>query len=358
MSRLTAYVSHGARIITGKRAELPSYIILFVTSKCNSKCKHCFYWKDLNSHKNELTTDEIRKLSSDLGEVSNLALSGGEPTLRTDLPEICEMFCRKNKVGNIHLPTNGLIPKITRDKVTEVLKKINCNLTVAISLDGLKETHDNIRGMKGNFDSVIETYKELAELKLRHKNLKISVNTVISNNNYKEIIPLAHFVKDNMPNLDGHGFDWIRGNPKNKEFGVPTIEEIRTLTQFIKQTQKYYLKRRQTLRDQIELGLRGYLSDLKYQTLKRKRQIIPCRAGNIFAVVYPQGDVALCELLPVIGNLREHNIKRIWNSEKAEDQRRNIKRGKCWCTHGCFQPTNAILYPPAYPDILKNMIRN
>lgn len=357
MSRLAIYAKQGARIIFGKRAKLPSYIILFVTSKCNSKCRHCFYWKDLNTHKNELTLEDIRKLSSNLGEISNLALSGGEPTLRDDLPDICELFCINNKVSNIHLPTNGLASKIIKERISEILKKIDCNLTVAISLDGLKGTHDSIRGVEGNFDSAIKTYRELAELKHLHKNLKIFVNTVISNKNYDDIAGLAYFIKANMPQIDGYGFDWIRGDPKDKDFGIPHTDKVKALTPFLKRIQRGYLRKRHTLRDRIELGIRNQLSDLKYETLKSRYQVVPCRAGDMFAVIYPQGDVSLCELLPTIGNLREQSIITIWNSKKAEEQRKSIRLKNCWCTHGCFQPTNIMLYPPAYLKILKNIIR-
>jgi len=244
------------------------------------------------------------------------------------------------------------------EKIKEVLEKCDCRITVAISLDGLKETHDNIRGVKGNFESVLETYKELLDLKNNHKNLKLLVNTVISNKNYKEVVKLINFVKTNMPELDGHGFDWIRGNPKDKEFGIPSLDEIKELLPMLKKTEETYLNKRKNLRDRLELGIRHYLSDLKYEIIKSNKQVIPCRAGDIFAVVYPQGDVALCELLPMIGNLREQDIKTVWNSEKAESQRQHIKDKKCHCTHGCFQPTNVMLYPKAYPKILKKLITN
>lgn len=357
MSRLITYAKHGARILIGKRAKLPSYIILFVTSRCNSRCNHCFYWKDINAHKEELTFDEIKKLSSELKEVTNLALSGGEPVLRDDLPEICELFHENNRTKNIHLPTNGLATGIIKSKVEKILQKANCDLTVAISLDGLKETHDAIRGVNGNFESVLNTYKEIAKLKSNYSNLKLFVNTVISNKNHKEIAQLVHFVKENMPELDGYGFDWIRGNPKNKDFSIPSIDRVKELTPFIKETQKHYLKKTNDLRSKIESGVRSYLSDLKYDILKTESQYIPCIAGEIFAVIYPHGDVSLCELLPPVGNLRKQSLETAWNSPKAEEQRKSIQSKKCWCTHGCFQPTNAMLYPQAYPKIIKNIIK-
>jgi len=357
MGLLINYLSKGLRIIS-KRAHLPTFIILFVTSRCNSRCQHCFFWKDLNAHKDELTLDEIKKLSLDLKKVPNLAISGGEPFLREDLPEICELFYNNNKVEKIHLPTNGLATNSIKKILEEVLKKCPCGINVALSLDGLEETHDKLRGVKGNFKSVLKTYNEIVGLKQEYPNLTIVINTVVSNKNHKEFVLLSNKIREEMPEIDGHGYDWIRGSPKDSDIKLPTNEEIKELLPHIDRTTKYYASKQGTFKARLEYAIRKYVSKLKYDTIRTNKQLIPCRAGDIFAVVYPKGEVAICELLPTIGNLREKSIKKIWNSEEAEAQRKNIAAKKCYCTHGCFQPTNVIFYPRAYPKIIKNLIRN
>ena len=64
-----------------KRNIMPEYVTFFVTNRCNCKCKHCFFWKELNNLKNELTLDEIKKISMSMGKFSVLSLTGGEPSL-------------------------------------------------------------------------------------------------------------------------------------------------------------------------------------------------------------------------------------------------------------------------------------
>ncbi|MCG2717615.1 MAG: radical SAM protein, partial [Nanoarchaeota archaeon] len=116
---LKHYFKQGLRILVGKRAKLPSYIIFFVTTKCNARCNHCFFWKNLNKNKNELSFEEIEKLSLSLKKVSNLSISGGEPFLREDLPKICELFCKNNGLKKLHIPTNGLMTERTKKMLEE-----------------------------------------------------------------------------------------------------------------------------------------------------------------------------------------------------------------------------------------------
>ena len=62
--------------------ELPDAITFFVTSRCNARCEHCFYWKELNADRDELTLEEINKVATSMSKgLDSLALTGGEPTL-------------------------------------------------------------------------------------------------------------------------------------------------------------------------------------------------------------------------------------------------------------------------------------
>src|SRR6478609_261606 len=95
----------------------PPFLILFINSICNQTCEHCFYWRNLN-RKDDLTFEELSKLSADFGRIENLNLSGGEPFLRKDLAEVCRMFIRNNGVRQIYVPTNGSFEDRTIDVLT------------------------------------------------------------------------------------------------------------------------------------------------------------------------------------------------------------------------------------------------
>ena len=90
MRRVTRNLGIASRLFI--KQGLPVNLIFFVTSKCNLLCRHCFYWEELNLPKNELSLDEIEKVARSLPNLLSLSLTGGEPYLRPDLPDIAAAF--------------------------------------------------------------------------------------------------------------------------------------------------------------------------------------------------------------------------------------------------------------------------
>src|SRR5947209_16982523 len=93
-------------------------LFLFVTSRCNSLCRTCFYFDKLNST-DDLTVEQIGRISETAPLFRKLWISGGEPFLRAELAEIVAMFVRRNGVRNVNLPTNGLLP----DKIFPIMDR-------------------------------------------------------------------------------------------------------------------------------------------------------------------------------------------------------------------------------------------
>src|SRR5262245_16192081 len=161
----------------------PPFLILFINSTCNQTCEHCFYWRNLN-RPDDLTVEEIRALSNDLGAIENLNLSGGEPFLRKEFSEICRMFIRKNRVKQIYVPTNGSSPDRTIRAIEDTLREPGLRLfAVELSLDGMPEFHNAFRGMKDAFERAMATYDALVELRRRDSRLCIhSISTAMATN--------------------------------------------------------------------------------------------------------------------------------------------------------------------------------
>ena len=86
-------------------------LFFFITSNCNSRCKGCFYWKNINKVK-ELSLEDIKVMFGRMPDINHISISGGEPFLRKDIVEICEVFAKGNNVKSITIPTNGLMPDI------------------------------------------------------------------------------------------------------------------------------------------------------------------------------------------------------------------------------------------------------
>ncbi len=144
-------------------SQLPSHLLQFsqdkkpvvvwnMTRRCNLKCVHCYaHAKDI-SFENELSTEEGKRLIDDLASFGApvLLLSGGEPLVRKDMPELAAYAVEKGMRAVIS--TNGTL--ITRKKA-ETLKEIGLSY-VGISLDGMEGINDQFRGVKGAFKSAVE----------------------------------------------------------------------------------------------------------------------------------------------------------------------------------------------------------
>jgi MoaA/NifB/PqqE/SkfB family radical SAM enzyme len=342
MNVLTRLVRHGR--ITWKgfdrlKPPSPSFLILFINSTCNLTCEHCFYWKNLN-RKDDLTVDELYSLSNDLGRIENLNLSGGEPFIRDEFSDICRHFIRKNRVEQIYVPTNGYYTDKTIQPISEVLKEPSLRLFVAeISLDGMQEFHNHFRGSDRSFQKAMETYDALVELQRKDARLRIHAISTVTSDNTDEIRGLTKYLYERCPAMDHHNLALIRGDRKNPSLQGPDLAAYQELQAY---TWKLWAPRE---KGRFGSVVEPMLQWAKVRTAKEKRQVVPCRAGTLSAVVYANGDVSVCENHQPIGNLRQKSFKEIWYSKESETLRRSIRNKECYCTNEVFLWPSIIFQP-------------
>lgn len=286
----------------------------------------------------ELTLDEISKISTRLGKLNNLFISGGEPFLRDDIAEICKIFYSQNNIRNIHLPTNGFYTEKIYNGIYNILRKCpTVKLTVGLSLDGLEKTHDKIKGAPGSFRKVIQTVHRIAPLKKEFNNFNLYIITVVNKINLDEIIELSEFIKNNLP-VDRHGPSPMRGIPYDKALLPPTYKEWDDLSKKLIKYYRFWSMKESNSKIKVFLATSriSYLYGLYTYALKNNRLPFACQAGKAIAVLEPNGDVRLCELTQPVANVKscDYNIKKVLFSEKAKNMRKQIK--DCACTHTCF----------------------
>ncbi len=321
------------------RSPTPPFLILFINSICNQKCEHCFYWKNLN-RRDDLSKDEIFALSRSLGRVETLNLSGGEPFLRPEFGEICRQFIRHNKVRQIYVPTNGYFAERTVKQIAETLKEKDLDLFVAeISLDGMSEFHIRFRGSPGAFEKAMETYDALAALQEGDARLRIHSISTATHVNMDEIRRLTTYLFDRCPKMDHHNLALIRGDRKNPSLQGPNLEQYRQLYE--------HVRKQWAGREEGRYGavVEPMLQWAKSRTAAEQRQVIPCRAGVLSAVVYSNGDVSVCENHPPLGNLRQKSFREIWNSPEAQALRKSIAAKACYCTNEVFLWPSIVFQP-------------
>ena len=116
--------------------------------------------------KDELSLDEINRLSRSFNKLIYVSLGGGEPFLRKDISQIAYIFYKNNDARIFQIATNCLQPKQIAEQCELILRKCKRSiLKITLSLDGIKKDHDSVRGVKGNFEKFIKTYNLLTKLR-------------------------------------------------------------------------------------------------------------------------------------------------------------------------------------------------
>jgi MoaA/NifB/PqqE/SkfB family radical SAM enzyme len=332
-----------------KREKRLGTVILFVTSRCNAFCKTCFYWEELNKP-GDLTFEQIEKVSRTMPPVTDLWLSGGEPSLRRDIPEIIDSFVRNNGVSRVIIPTNGLAKSLVYRMVDSALRgHPRLALYLNVALDGYETTHDRIRAVPGHWEKTLDCITSLYPLHDRYADrFRLNVNTVICAENYTEIEKLSSYVWKNL-RLDGHYFNIIRGEAQaGEEIKAVPPEVLPDIYKTAARLTKLYGNRMFGDDDALTRFIKNVAYVGSITTHYRTQEAnfaqssawpMPCTAGETTAVIDYNGDVRACELRQKFATLRnyDYDFGALWADGARQDELAAIDGGKaCWCTHVCF----------------------
>jgi radical SAM protein with 4Fe4S-binding SPASM domain len=354
---LGSVIGHGKRVFY-KRGALPIYLIHFVTERCNARCLHCLGSFTNKKPENELTLEEIEKISASLGPLFFLLPTGGEPFLRKDLPEIIRCYYNNNSLRKIGMPTNGSLTETAVKSVTKILEiGDDLHLGVDISIDAIGEDHDKIRNFPGLFEKATKTYRAFKDIEKDCRNFNTCLEITVSSYNQDKLSEIYDYFLDEL-GIDNLIVRIVRGTPRDPCAKDVDINKFEAFSQRIEE-------------DILSSTLPGYSNfpmstfviardiigrRLTMKLLRENRYQIPCYAGNLTGVLRSNGDVYPCELLgEKYGNLRDvnYNFKKLWLSERAEKIRRHISKGKCFCTHECFITNNILFNPRMLPGVMK-----
>lgn len=357
ISKVMRYLKRYVQIKKG--LDSPILLIHFITNDCNLRCYHCFYWKEIRKKK-ALNFPCIKKIISSLKPLDTVMITGGEPFLNENLVSICEAYSEKAR--NINITTNGFLSDIIFEKTKEILEGTKSNVHVQVSLDALKEKHDALRGFKSSFDNAVKTIKRLKEI--NHPRFSLNVLTTISNYNYQDIDNLSEFV--HSLGVD-HAFELVRGasfvknnrnladfNPKSTVCALPPLEELDLVYSKLKNYYKKYNSRKGLFNRPLVIFLAKLR--LSIDTLKNNHKQVDCPAGNLIGVIFPSGDVSVCEFFPAALNLKsfDYDFYKAWNSDTMKEDKRKVKG--CFCTHGCFLQSAVFYSPRTYTKFMfKNL---
>jgi MoaA/NifB/PqqE/SkfB family radical SAM enzyme len=309
-----------------------------------------------------MTVPEWDRVFESLGRAPYwFTFSGGEPTLRKDLPDMVASAYRHCRPGIINIPTNGIQWKTIPARIERVLEAApKSEVIINLSLDGVGLKHDEVRGVRSNWDHAMKTYAGLKELKRRHSHLTLGIHTVISNFNVDSFPQLCEYVQRELK-PDSYITEIAEERVELDTVGLgitPTAEKYTVAIDALLES----------MRDQKLTGVAAVTQAFRRQyyeivkrTLREHRQVIPCMAGVASAQIAPNGDVWTCCIrAQSMGNLRDHDYDfgTVWRTGKAKELRRSIKAGECYCPLANAAYTNMLTHPPTVAKVTADVARS
>lgn len=296
---------------------VPRILSWNTTNQCNLKCSHCYMdAKDIEG-RNELSTEEGKRLIDQIANVSKciLVLSGGEPLMRTDIFELAEHG--RTKGLRVVMGTNGTL--IT-EEVAE--RMVSSGISrVAISLDGCDNSvHDGLRMVKGSFDAAIAGTKACIKA-----GLPFQINSTVITQNYEKIPSLIRFAKD-LGAVESHLFFLVQTGRGSALTDITPTEYERMLQGVL------------PLEQEIGIHVKPTCAPMYMRIAQQngdgsaKRYSRGCLAGIAYCRISPEGGVYPCPYLPVeAGSVRTKDFGDIWRDSPLFQDLRDLSllRGKC-----------------------------
>jgi len=342
----------------------PIQLTFFVTRRCNARCAFCFYpgaGPAAAGQDTEFSLDEVRRTAPTLGSLLWLAFSGGEPFVRGDLVELSRAFYDANRPALMLYSTNGLLPERIADMAERILAHCrDTTVAIKVSLDGIGEEHDRLRGTPGGFERALRTHRLLAGLRGRHANLEIGVNTVLLRENQHRLDALLDFVR-RLPGGGVHTISVARRSPRDAHCADIDPAAYRHAAERLAgdlrarraPTYRFAGARLKAAQDVVQRRL-------IHDTLVARRRQIPCYAGRLNLVLTERGEVFACEMSDAsLGNVRDYgyDVRRLLRAPAARAARRAIADDACHCTHECYFITNILFNPRLYPALAREYLR-
>ena len=319
-------------------------LIHYVTSACNAHCDHCYFLDRLNQ-KNDLTKDETFGVIGKLGRIRALLVAGGEPFICRYLADVLIAYHRECGVRVAQIPTMAFHTDRMLGTIQKALTACpDLHLTVNVSLDGFAAFHNANRKVPGLFEIATNNLQRLKALQSVHPRLRVCVVTVMMPGNLADLPRFAGFIWAAKPDL--HILEVLR----DLDFGPydrKEVEDLRDL--WVDLTRAYYerpqngsqhLYRSWVLSPFIKRFAVANLRTAFANFLDHADWSAPCQAGRKIAVLYPEGDVAVCELRKRVGNIKDHglSLQAAMATPAFQEEVKKVPEDQCFCTHGCFIP--------------------
>ena len=296
-------------------------LFIEITLRCNAKCEHCGSSCGYEFPKDEISAEHIKKTLLEISKKYDpkdifISVTGGEPLMRKDTFDIMKYA---DELGfGWGLVTNGML---INDDIIKKMEETHMG-SISISLDGLKETHENFRKVPGCYNIIIDNIKKVRKL----KTLKcLEVTTVANKRNLHEIDDIYKLMIE-------LGVDMWRlvtiepiGRANESENILLNGEEIKSILDYI-------IEKKKERKIEVEYGCSHYLG-LKYEKAVRGFPF-KCMAGINVGSILANGDICVCPNVRrkelVQGNIKTDSFVDVWENKFKEFRKERITtNSKC-----------------------------
>ncbi len=293
---------------------LPTDASIILTYRCPMRCQMCNIWKYPTDSKEEIKASDLATLP----KLKFINLTGGEPFIREDLPEIVEECYRHTP--RIVISTSGWYDERVI-KLAEQFPKIG----IRISIEGLKDKNDELRGREGGFDKGLRTLRTLREMGLKD----IGFGCTVSNHNSSDMLALYRLSQEMGMEFATAAFHNSYYFHKDDNV-ISNQEEVAANFRRLIKNQLQEPHPKSWFRAYFNMGLINYIHG--------GRRLLPCEAGTANFFIDPWGEVYPCNGLEKkywmesMGNIHNAPFMDIWNSPQAQKVRELVKNcpKNCW----------------------------
>lgn len=311
---------------------------VIVTYRCNARCTMCNRYKAPSKPEEEISIETIKKLP----KMYFTNITGGEPFIREDLPEIVRELYKKS--DRIVISTNGFFT----DRIIKLCEEFP-NVGIRISIEGLEETNNKIRGLEDGFNKGYSTLKKLVEM----KHPDVGFGMTVQDANAKDLVPLYDL--SNELNME-----FATASLHNSFYFVEAKNIIHDRLMVAKEFEKLINKLLES--NSPKKWFRAYFNHGLINYIFGQKRLLPCDMAFDTFFIDPYGDVMPCngtKEKEVMGNLNEQTWDELWNSEQAEKVRNKVRHcdRQCWMIGSVSPAMHKYIWKPAWWVIRHKFLR-
>lgn len=311
---------------------------VIVTYRCNAKCTMCNRYKVPSKPEEEISIETIRKLP----EMYFTNITGGEPFIREDLKDIVRELYKKS--DRIVISTNGFFT----DRIVDLCKEFP-QVGIRISIEGLEQTNNEIRGLDDGFNRGYTTLKKLVDMGMKD----VGFGMTVQDKNAPDLVAL-YDISDEL------GMEFATASLHNSFYFVESNNIIRDRLMVAENFEKLINKLLDS--NSPKKWFRAYFNHGLINYIFSQKRLLQCDMSFDTFFIDPYGDVMPCNGTKdkeVMGNLNEQGWDELWSSEQAEIVRKKVRccDRNCWMIGSVSPAMHKYIWVPALWVIKHKFLR-